>query len=184
MGDVPLTNPVPMPPGRRWLVYALSGGLIVGHAFDVATKGEHWPISSYPMYSELTPSTFRLVRLWGYTNENPRRYAPIDPTWMRRSLMRIMRRPDAQARLRHAIVQYAEAYGPDAWAPQGFEFVGYAVFEQEWTLRADADPDRPADRMTLLFEMERDNAAIATTTTTAATTKAKTIGEAPREATR
>ena len=192
MSDAAETHAVPVPRRRRWLVYALSGGLIVGHAYDVATKGEHWPISSYPMYADLNPSTFKLVRLWGQTNEVPPREIPIDPAWMRGSIMRIMRRPDALSRLRQAITQFAHSYGWNAWAPAGTEFVVFRVYEQEWTLRADADPDRPADRTRLLLEVKRGGpvAAAAAAATTAATSTSPlspsttAAGEASRDAAR
>ncbi len=129
MSDATASETVPMLRRRRWLVYALSGGLIVGHAYDVVTKGEHWPISSYPMYTDLNPSTFTLVRLWGVTNEDPPREVPIAPSWMRGTLLRIMQRPDASAKLRQAVIHYAQAYGWDAWAPHGTEFVAYTVYD-------------------------------------------------------
>ena len=161
--DATAIAPVPVPRRRRWLVYTLSAGLIVGHGYDVATRGEHWPLSSYPMYADLNPSTFKLVRLWGKTNEDPPRELPIDPAWLRGTIMRIMRRPDAPVRLRRAVEQYAHAYGWDAWAPPGVEFVEYTVYEQVWTLRADADPDRPADSVKLLFQLQRPGAVLPTT---------------------
>lgn len=192
MSDQPLTDPVPMPRYRRWLVYAMSIGLIVGHGYDVFTRGEHWPISSYPMYSDLNPSTFKLVRLFGRTSGDKPYDVPIDPAWMRTSLVRIMREPDAQDRLRHAVTQYAEAYGWGGWAPPGEVFSTYSVWEHEWTLRADADPKRPPDTSTLLFELQRVPTAPTkkkrkrkvTTTTTTTTTPATMMGEAARDATR
>lgn len=184
MADLSIADTAPMPRRRRWLVYALAGGLIVGHAFDVVTKGEHWPVSSYPMYSELNPSTFKLVRLFGVTNERPPREIPIDPAWLRGSLMRIMRRPDAPARLRQAVTQFAHSYGWRSWAPEGTEFIRFTVYEEEWTLRADADPDRRADRRKVLLRYERDGASAKTTAAGAGTTQATHPTAAPGEASR
>ena len=146
----------PLPLHRRWLVGGFACALIFGHAFDVFTKGEHWPVSSYPMYAELmTERTFRVIRLVGVTDDQPPREVPFDSAWLRKSLSQIVRRPDARKRLRRAVNDYAAAAGwerRDAGGP----FVAYRVYDLTWELRPDADPDREPDRRSLLLEVRRD----------------------------
>jgi hypothetical protein len=156
MSDVPspAADPSPLPKRRRWLVYALATALIVGHAFDVVTKGEHWPISSYPMYADLNPSDFRMIRLVGVKDETPQREIPMDGAWIRNSLLRLARRPDADARLREAVSAYAHSAGWER-PHDGGPFIAYRVYEQRWQLRADADPDRKPDEAKLLVELWR-----------------------------
>lgn len=180
MSAPPTSDPLPMRQHRRWLVYALSGGLILGHAYDVATRAEYWPISSYPMYAYLNTSTFRLVSLIGRTNEDPPRDVPIDPAWVRGTIIRISRQPDADVGLRQAVSDYARAYGWGGKAPDGTMFVSYSIYEQMWTLSPDADPSRPPDASTLLLEFRRD----AVNPTTAPTIVATTPGEATGDGTR
>lgn len=178
---------------RRWLVYALAGGLIVGHAYDVVTKGEHWPISSYPMYADLNGREFRMIRLVGVTPHDPPREVPMDGAYIRSTLLRAVRRPDAARRIAQVATAYAKAAGLDHPSKPG-PFVAYRVYEQNWTLRADADPTRAPDHAKLLFEVRRDHfiattmpttsgaTAPALTTTTRPTTM--TVGEDYRDAPR
>ncbi len=178
MSDALSSGFIPMSRYRRWLVCALSGGLIVGHAFDVATRGERWPISSYPMYAYLNTSTFTLVGLFGRTNEDPPRDVPIDAAWLRGTISQIMRRPDADARLREAVIAYSHTYGWGRHAPLGTMFVSYGVYEQVWTLSPDADLGRPPDTSELLVEVRRG--AINATTSPmilAATTPGEATGD-------
>jgi hypothetical protein len=145
-----------LPLHRRWLVGGLACALILGHAFDVFTKGEHWPVSSYPMYAELmTERSFRLIRLVGVTDNQPPREVPFDSAWLRKSLSQIVRRPDARKRLRRAVIDYAAAAGWER-RREGGPFVAYRVYDQTWDLRPERDPDRPPDRNSLLFELRRE----------------------------
>ena len=168
-----------MPAWRRWLVLALVGLLVAGHAYDVFTKDEHWPLSSYPMYAEmLTPPTFRLVRLFAVTSQSPLREVPIEQGWMRNNLNRILRRADANVQMRKAITAYGRATG---WSRDGQPVLAYRVYEQHWDLDADADSDRAPDTTRLVFELRRPTAPATVTTTRASTTE--TTREPPHDAT-
>src|SRR5438874_8678592 len=47
-------NPViPMKRWRVWMVVALAGVLILGHAYDILVQREHWPFSYYQMYARV-----------------------------------------------------------------------------------------------------------------------------------
>lgn len=140
---------------RRWLVCAFGGVLVIGHALDVATSSEHWPISCYPMYARLhaTPS-FQMIRLVGLTVQDPPREVPLDSPWLRSNFSRIARAADAPARLLEAVETYAGVAGWDR--PEDFgPFAAYRIYEQHWTLRADVHPIRPPDHATLLVELRR-----------------------------
>jgi hypothetical protein len=157
---------------RRWLVGGLAGFLIFGHAYDVIAKGEHWPLSSYPMYADvLTTPTFRLVRLFAVTSEEPPREVAIESGWMRTNLNRILRRPDAMEQLRKAITAYART---QEWSRDGEPVLAYRVYDQHWDLDPNADSDRAADSTTLIFELRHptmDVSAATTRGTTGATTQ-------------
>lgn len=152
---------------RRWIVGTLAIGLIVGHAYDVIARGEHWPLSSYPMYADvLTTPTFRLVRLFAVTSESPLREVAIEQGWMRNNLNRILRRADAKAQMRRAITAYGRASG---WSHDGRAVLAYRVYEQHWDLDPNADSDRAPDSTTLLFELRPPHPTSAPSTTTTTT---------------
>jgi hypothetical protein len=165
----------------RWLVCGLAIFLILGHAFDAFTEGDHWPISSYPMYAYVNPHTFKLTRLFGVTDEQPPREIPLDTPWLRNTFNRILRRPaDRDVRLRHAVENYAHTYG---WTrpKDKAQLVAYRLYAHAWELRPDADPSRLPDASTLLVEMRREDVTATTATTPAATTTSA-IGEVARDA--
>jgi hypothetical protein len=126
------------------------------------------------MYAEmLTTPTFRLVRLFAVTSENPQREIAIEQGWMRNNLNRILRRKDAPVQMRKAITAYGRASG---WSRDGRPVIAYRVYEQHWDLDPNVDSSRAPDSTTLIFEL-RNPTATATTAPTTATT-----GEAPRDA--
>jgi len=172
MSDVASPQIRPTPAWQRWLVSALAALLVFGHAYDVFTKDEHWPMSSYPMYADmLTTPTFRLVRLFAVTSESPPREIPIEQGWMRNNLNRILRRADADVQMRKAITAYGRANG---WSRDGQPVLAYRVYEQHWALDADADSDRAPDSTKLVFELHRPPVTLPATPAT--------TGEAPHDA--
>ncbi len=46
------TLPSGLSKNRRWLVNFLLTGLLIASAYEIAVRGEHWPFSSYPMFSK------------------------------------------------------------------------------------------------------------------------------------
>lgn len=150
---------------RRWMALAALGALVAGSAFDVATGREHWPLSPYPMYSdvELDRTTTKLqlegvpaepgageVALWrGET------IAPFDKTRLASALGRLSRRPDAQRLLRTAALDVARRYERRRRDGEldGPPLAAVRLYERGWRLRPDAgNLDRP-DAKRLLLEV-------------------------------
>jgi hypothetical protein len=149
-------------------VLVLAALLVFGHAYDVITKAEHWPLSSYPMYADvLTTPTFRLVRLFAVTSEEPLSEVAIEQGWLRNNLNRILRRADAKVQMRKAVTAYARA---SEWSRDGQPVIAYRVYEEHWHLDPNVDGNRAPDSTKLLFELRHPPtstapAAKATTTT-------------------
>jgi len=63
---------------RMLLLHAVIALLISGSLYDIVTFGEHWPFSSYRMYSNLQRErSLSSVRLFGVTKEEPHREIPL-----------------------------------------------------------------------------------------------------------
>ena len=53
---------------RQMLAHVLIAGVILGSAYDIATRQEHWPFSDYPMFSAIHRATvLEWPRLYGVT---------------------------------------------------------------------------------------------------------------------
>ena len=53
---------------RRILAHVLIAGVILGSAYDIGTRQEHWPFSDYPMFSAIHRATvLEWPRLFGVT---------------------------------------------------------------------------------------------------------------------
>ena len=53
---------------RQMFAHALIAGVILGSAYDIATRQEHWPFSDYPMFSAIHRATvLEWPRLFGVT---------------------------------------------------------------------------------------------------------------------
>ena len=51
---------------RRLFAHVLIAGVILGSAYDIATRQEHWPFSDYPMFSAIHRATvLEWPRLFG-----------------------------------------------------------------------------------------------------------------------
>ena len=68
-----------MPRYRLWLANGCIAFILAGSAYDVALQGEHWPFSSYPMYSAVERTrTLGVVRLFGVmADDSGRREVPL-----------------------------------------------------------------------------------------------------------
>ena len=53
---------------RRMFAHVLITGVILGSAYDIATRQEHWPFSDYPMFSAIhRAAVLEWPRLFGVT---------------------------------------------------------------------------------------------------------------------
>jgi hypothetical protein len=99
---------------RLILATTLILSLISIHLYEIIASTEHWPFSSYPMYSELHDSdTFTTLTLVGHraTDNKP---IPINATWLRKTFTRLARRDDAPEKLHGALKKFFDAYQKDA----------------------------------------------------------------------
>jgi hypothetical protein len=74
--------------GRRWLVFGLAVLVVSGAAVEVVTdppyRREHWPFSSYQMYSRLPSGTWSALRIFGVTSQGPGHEVPLlDDAYLR-----------------------------------------------------------------------------------------------------
>ena len=105
---------------RLLVVHLAVGVLVLGSGWDMLRGKDHWPFSSYPMYSRIERDT-TVVRLHFYgvperagTPELPlqemRFIEPFDRTRLGAALRRIERGPDAEPRLRQAAADVFARY--------------------------------------------------------------------------
>jgi hypothetical protein len=101
------------------MVYVLFAAITGGHLYDLVTRGEHWPFSSYPMYSHLNRQwTLEVPRVLGVREDGPSEewlwrdelLAPFDQARLAQSLSTMRRAPDAHARLETALADCLRRY--------------------------------------------------------------------------
>jgi hypothetical protein len=156
-----------LPMHRLLCVYSLMALFIGGSLKDIARSTEHWPLSSYPMFSVVDPDPrVRLIRLFGVT-QGPSRHEielldaseihPFDQCRLSTALARTYnnreRRHLTDALLRDVLSRYegrrisGEHHGPALDAVRAYEMT--------WTLDPDArNVDNP-DQKLLLAEVFR-----------------------------
>ncbi len=148
---------------RRRAVYGLIAVIVAGHLYDVATGGEHWPFSSYPMYSHLnrewTLSFPRLVGIRRDGSELPlwrtEYLAPLDQSRLDQALGGMLSRPDWRTRVGAALADCLARYERRrrAGAHDGPALRALRLYDLGWTLdRAARNVDAP-DRRRLLLEV-------------------------------
>jgi hypothetical protein len=106
----PLTPPVARMSGARMcLVSLLVVAIAAGQLCDTILDRDHWPFSSYPMFSRPRQMVVQMKRLYGVTANGevpivvPRHLAPFHEARLMTAFKRIGRRPDRDARLRAAL---------------------------------------------------------------------------------
>ncbi len=95
---------------RMILASFLILSLVGIHLYEIIASTEHWPFSSYPMYSMLHESdSFTTLKIVGIraTDNKP---IPMNAAWLRKTFTRLSRREDAPAQLRRALKKFFEAY--------------------------------------------------------------------------
>src|SRR5436190_9147500 len=71
-----------MTPRRRIFAHLLIFAIILGSAYDIATRQEHWPFSDYPMFSAIHRATvLEWPRLFGVTADGSE-VALVDPEYL------------------------------------------------------------------------------------------------------
>jgi hypothetical protein len=117
------TNARPMTPGRRGMVQGLVATTLLAHALAILFDIEEWPLSHYPMYSELREAwTGEANVLYGVVAapegdapaeipiEEPAALAPFGIDNLSVAFDRILRAPDRDTRLPEALANCLDRY--------------------------------------------------------------------------
>jgi hypothetical protein len=162
----PAAGPVapPVPTYKRWLVYGVLGVVVAGHLWDVATHGEHWPFSCYPMWARANTqwkaSEIRLrgvVAGTGAAQEIPLTKEHFRPmpmlqvsTSVREGIGRQRRgSPEMLRRRTSDLLAYYESQRR-AGRHGGAPLEAIRVYEYDWDVNVNADNvDRPNVRLVI-----------------------------------
>src|SRR5438105_1205047 len=115
-------------------VSALIMTVIGLHLGDLATGTEHWPISAYPMYSQLHDARMmKTVRLVGVTRDH--REIAIDSVWVRKTFSLAANGPHSDKRVHKALCTFFYTYRRDL--RQGKlagrrPLIGVRLYEHRW----------------------------------------------------
>ena len=143
---------------RQILVFSLLALLVGGQLYAVITSEEHWPFSPYPMYAELNQTReYKVIRLVGVTAPPGSRELTLDSAWLRKSLAKAARHPQADTMLLKSARSYVQKY---SWrnphnrdAPH---LRALRIYEQVWDLRGDASNQEAPDRVRRLLEFRNE----------------------------
>ena len=150
---------------REWMISGLLFSVLIISLFEITAGKEHWPFSSYQMYSRIRPQDQPLVRprLFGVTaGENPREIplyeskyiAPFDKSRFARALMKIQRRENSDPFFREALRNSFERYEKRRVEHRhdGPALQGMRLYELSWTLDPMARNRDNPDQKVLLAE--------------------------------
>lgn len=149
-GGTAKSTPIEMSQTRRVLVNIMLLGLLAASAFEIATGGEHWPFSSYPMYSGVRQEArvdhlvFIAVPQDGSASFPLYKHEQIYPyLWsrQRKAFQRLLERPDGeeavQAGLENLLQRYEANRQRERHGAPPLKAV--QLYRVEWTL----DPNAP-----------------------------------------
>lgn len=152
---------------RILLLHVLIALLIGGSLYDTVTFGEHWPFSSFKMYSRpQRERSLSALRLFGVTREEPHREIPLldfqhiqpfNQSRLRMALERLNNGPQRQQLLDEAVRDCLTRYETlrRAGRHDGPLLQGIRLYWLWWRLDPQAkNVDRP-DRRTLLAEVQQ-----------------------------
>jgi hypothetical protein len=147
---------------RRWLVYGLAAFIVAGNLYDGATGGEHWPFSSYPMYSHVNREWgLALLRVVGVRSDPPgdevplwesAHLEPFDQSRLGSALSTLLAQPDGLERvdalLRNCLLRYERRRR--GAAHDGPPLRALRLYDLAWTLEPRArNADHPGTRRLL-----------------------------------
>jgi len=139
--------------------------IVAGHLYDIATGGEHWPFSSYPMYSHVNHewrlSFLRVIGVPGDGSESEfplwktEYLAPLDQSRLGQAFGSMLPQPDGRARVSAALGDCLARYERRrrAGAHAGPALRALRLYELGWTLDAAARNVEQPDRRRLLLEV-------------------------------
>ncbi|HEX2675281.1 MAG TPA: hypothetical protein VHM19_01545 [Polyangiales bacterium] len=153
-----------MTPGRKRLLSACFACFLAAHAFEIVTAQEHWPLSNYPMYCEITPSFVVRKEIVGVTMDGKEipfdirhHLSPFDITRLYSALSAV-KRARGDAAYQHALhallvrYQWLEAHDQHAGPP----LRALRAYQSRWKIEPyAANRDHPSSRKRL-FEVRLD----------------------------
>ena len=100
---------------RRLLVQGAILAVVGGSVACIVLDVELWPLSNYPMYSQLQGRRFEILAPIGITAAGERRletrgWFPLDATRLRTALERMRAQPDGRTRLARALAWIARRH--------------------------------------------------------------------------
>jgi hypothetical protein len=148
---------------RLLIVYGLGVIIFGGTLSDILTDTEHWPFSSYPMYSSIDVSktySFSFLRLYGVLQRSPLVEMPLDDDiylqpFDNSRLPLALEYAGMENRLDEAVADCLARYetARNAGRHGGPQLVGMRLYRVTWTLEPSAsNVDRP-DYKELLTEV-------------------------------
>jgi hypothetical protein len=156
---------------RKLVAYAAIGVVVGGHLFDLAADREHWPFSTYPMYSYPMNDQLRVYRLMGVVDDETgadadmngdaefplvsgRYLRPLNALGLASGLGYLNRKPDRERLLDEAMGDVLARYERRraAGGHDGPRLRAIRLYRLHWTMNPSAsNRDRP-DRRELIYE--------------------------------
>lgn len=146
----PKNTPFRISKSRRTLVNLMLFGLLGGSAYEIGTRGEHWPFSSYPMFSKTRKEArvvhYALVAVPQSGAEAFPLYQSkhIHPfLWYRQraAFKRMLEKPDGKAAAKEGLADTMARYerGRQQGRHEGPPLRALRLYRVEWSI----DPDAP-----------------------------------------
>ena len=128
---------------RSYLLLLLVLTLLIGQAYAVSTKSEHWPLSNYPMYADTQGKTVSALQADGFQRDGTR-YAistrteltPFDPSRILGFIRRLGRGSAGRARRTEAARELLALYELQRVRGNhhGPELTGLELYETTWRI--------------------------------------------------
>lgn len=157
---------------RKLVAYAAIGLVVGGHLFDLVADREHWPFSTYPMYSYRLGERFHVYRVVGVLHDDARDHAgdgaggelplvqrqylrPFDFLTLGNGLAYLNKKPDRERRLEAALHDCLARYEARRALGHhdGPRLRALRFYRMSWDLDPKARNANRPDRQELLYEV-------------------------------
>ena len=153
-----------MSPSRILIANTVIGVILLGSLWDIATDSEHWPFSSYQMFSRLRSDRVLIrPRLYGVPQEENREIPlwekehiePFDPSRLAKAFMKMQGSPNSgalfEAALRDLLKRYEKRRSEGKH--NGPRLAALRLYELSWQLDPKARNLYQPEGKTLLAEV-------------------------------
>jgi hypothetical protein len=157
-----------MSPRRLLVVHAAIAVVLLGHFRDLATDAEHWPFSSYPMYSYPPPARLEAYLVVGLVEGGNERgkerefplierpyLRPLDAGTLGAALSRMNKQHDCERTLDRALRACLARYDAlrQAGRHDGPPLRGARLYRLTWEVGRDGSPSPQPGGRELLHEV-------------------------------